>query len=250
MPALNSLIWQKCHQIPTILVIFVICHLLVMVTLVALPPPSMPHHITTSPSPLSMMMTTTTNNDHNQVELMTDDDQHQHNQHNNNNGGQGGWKWTQMMCQRCHLGLKWVFFSFFLSLCILILTDVFNRYIKFYNYKIHSSVGDGDEYWPPSPLANDHEHHHQCDQNLGGMGLEVCMCLEPWIFFLLHNEWGLETWCVSSPRYVFFLSFSFFFTHYILDISVCNTNDYQRGSRHVCISSPVCFFYFLFYLCY
>ena len=30
--------------------------------------------------------------------------------------------------------------------------------------------------------------------------------------------------------YVFFLSFSFFFTHYILDIGVRNTNNYQRGS--------------------
>ena len=43
MPALNSLIWQQCHQIP-ILVSSV--HHIVTVALVTLPPPSTPHHVT------------------------------------------------------------------------------------------------------------------------------------------------------------------------------------------------------------
>ena len=60
MPALNSLIWQQCHQIPisvsSVRHMLFACHGLT-VALVTLPPPSMPHHVTMSPSP-SIMMTT------------------------------------------------------------------------------------------------------------------------------------------------------------------------------------------------
>ena len=79
-------------------------------------------------------------------------------------------------------------------------SNVFFRY-EFYNYEIHSSGGDGDEYWPPPPTR------------MIGFGRDGAFFFAP-----QRRPWtGLETRRVSSPRYVFFSFFSFFFTHYILE---------------------------------
>ena len=102
--------------------------------------------------------------------------------------GQGGWKWTQMMCRTCHLGLSESFF--FLSLCILILTDVFYRY---------SSITM--KYMAVWVMVTNINHHHQWGwSGFGRDGAQDVSHLEPQV-------------CN------FFSSFSFFFTHYILDIS-------------------------------
>ena len=70
--------------------------------------------------------------------------------------GQGGWKWTQTMCRTRHLGLSESFF--FLSSCILILTDVFYRYISSVRVMVSlwwqtstTAITTGQWPWPPPP---------------------------------------------------------------------------------------------------
>ena len=157
-------------------------------------------------------------------------------------GGQGGWKWTQMMCRTRHLGLSESFF--FLSSCILILTDVLSSVrvmVSLWWQTLTTAITTGQRLWPPPPPPTWSGFRRD-----GARDASRAL----FFFFFLHNddhEQGSRCDTSWVPGMYFFRLFSFFFTHYILDIGVRNTNNYQRGSRHVCVSSPVCFF---IYLCF
>lgn len=95
------------------------------------------------------------------------------------------------MCRTRHLGLSESFF--FLSSCILILTDVFYRY-KF-------SAGDGE-----SLVTNiDHRHHHWSTPVTTTTTTNMI-----WI----QEGWGSR--CVSSPWYFFLL-----YIYIVLTLNVC-----------------------------